>query len=107
MNGEYFSDFIENTLHRVLLDRAAATGKEKLLLFSPLLSTSSYSLLSPSVCFFFARAKRCSLESMPLEVIILETSKFVNRLLEFLRDFPLAVRFRIAGNVLGAGTGNG
>ena len=31
MNGEYFSDFIENTLHRVLLDRAAATGKEKLL----------------------------------------------------------------------------
>ena len=33
MNGEYFSDFIENTLHRVLLDRAAATGKEKLLFF--------------------------------------------------------------------------
>ena len=31
INGEYFSDFIENTLHRVLLDRAAATGKEKLL----------------------------------------------------------------------------
>ena len=31
MTGEYFSDFIENTLHRVLLDRAAATGKEKLL----------------------------------------------------------------------------
>ena len=31
MTEEYFSDFIENTLHRVLLDRAAATGKEKLL----------------------------------------------------------------------------
>ena len=31
MNEEYFSDFIENTLHRVLLDRAAATGKEKCL----------------------------------------------------------------------------
>ena len=30
MNGEYFSDFIENALHRVLLDRAAATGKDKL-----------------------------------------------------------------------------
>ena len=31
MNGKYFSEFIETTLHRVLLDRAAVAGKEKLL----------------------------------------------------------------------------
>ena len=31
MNGRYFSEFIESTLHRALINRAAATGKEKLL----------------------------------------------------------------------------
>ena len=31
MNGKYFSEFIETSLRRVLLDRAAITGKKKLL----------------------------------------------------------------------------
>ena len=31
MNGEYFSEFIETTFQRVLLDPAAVAGKEKLL----------------------------------------------------------------------------
>ena len=31
MNGRYSSEFIESTLHRVLSNHAAATGKEKLL----------------------------------------------------------------------------
>ena len=31
MNGRYFSECIESTLHRALINRAAATGKEKLL----------------------------------------------------------------------------
>ena len=31
LNGQYFSEFIDTTLHRVLTNRTAATGKEKLL----------------------------------------------------------------------------
>ena len=31
MNGKYISEFIKNSLHHVLLDQAAANGKEKLL----------------------------------------------------------------------------
>ena len=31
MNGKYISEFIKNSLHQVLLDQAAANGKEKLL----------------------------------------------------------------------------
>ena len=31
MNGQYFSEFIESKLHRALITRAAATGKENLL----------------------------------------------------------------------------
>ena len=78
--------------------------------FSPLFSTNSYSLLSPSAFLFFVRAKGCNLESMPFDVMILETSKLVNRFLAalaFLRDVVLAVHFRIAGNVLGAATDDG
>ena len=31
MNGQYFSEFLETILHRVLINRAPETGKEKLL----------------------------------------------------------------------------
>ena len=31
LNGQYFSEFIETTLHRMLTNRPAATGKEKLM----------------------------------------------------------------------------
>ena len=31
MNGKYFSEFIEKSLHKILIDRAAAKGKDKLL----------------------------------------------------------------------------
>ena len=30
VNGQYFSEVIETTLHRALINRAAETGKEKL-----------------------------------------------------------------------------
>ena len=32
MNGQYFSEFIETTLHRALINCATETGKEKLFL---------------------------------------------------------------------------
>ena len=47
---------------------------------------------------------------MPLDVMMLETSKSVNHFLAalaFLRDVVLAVHYRIAGNVLGAATDDG
>ena len=50
------------------------------------------------------------LESMPFDVMMLETSKLVSRFLAalaFLRDVALAVHFRIAGTVLGAATDDG